>query len=183
MFHLFFFLSRFPPFLLGAGSQPRTCLRVQRRCVASREGLFFGVWLTDEAGAEVAQKLESKRDPALEEEVITWIKAKVGDRCRWTCISDCCLLQTGEDAHPLAEKLNDGLVLCKLANALKPGLVKAGPAKMPFHKMENINRFIEAAQKLGVKEQDVFATVDLYEAKNIVKVIDTLIALKRVTGN
>jgi hypothetical protein len=29
---------------------------------------------------EVAQKLESKRDPALEEEVITWIKAKVGRR-------------------------------------------------------------------------------------------------------
>ncbi len=72
--------------------------------------------------SEVAQKLESKRDPALEEEVITWIKAK-----------------TGEDAHPLAEKLNDGLVLCKLVNALKPGIVKAGPAKMPFHKMENVN--------------------------------------------
>lgn len=42
--------------------------------------------------------------------------------------------------------------------------------------------FIEAAQKLGVKEQDVFATVDLFEAKNMTKVIDTLAALKRVTG-
>lgn len=90
---------------------------------------------------------------------------------------------TGEDASPLATKLNDGLVLCKLVNAIKPGIVKAGPAKMPFHKMENINRFIEAAQKLGVKEVDVFATVDLYEAKNMTKVIDTLITLKRVTGN
>jgi hypothetical protein len=59
---------------------------------------------------------------------------------------------------------------------------QAGPAKMPFHKMENINRFIEAAQKLGVKELDVFATVDLYEAKNMTKVIDTLTTLKRVTG-
>lgn len=116
--------------------------------------------------AEVAAKLEAKRDPALEHEVIEWIKQK-----------------TGEDASPLAEKLNDGLVLCKLVNAIKPGIVKAGPAKMPFHKMENINRFIEAAQKLGVKELDVFATVDLYESKNITKVIDTLITLKRVTGN
>jgi hypothetical protein len=71
---------------------------------------------------EVAQKLESKRDPALEQEAISWVKAK-----------------TGEDAHPLAEKLNDGLILCKLVNALKPGIVKAGPAKMPFHRMENVD--------------------------------------------
>ena len=79
-------------------------------------------------------KLDSKRDPALEHEVVEWIKGK-----------------TGEDPSPLEEKLNDGLILCKLANAIKPGIVKAGPAKMPFHKMENINKFIEAAQKLGVK--------------------------------
>lgn len=49
--------------------------------------------------------------------------------------------------------------------------------------MENINRFIEAAQKLGVKELDVFATVDLYEAKNMTKVIDTLATLRRVVGD
>jgi len=115
--------------------------------------------------AEIKEKLEAKKDPALEHEVIQWIKEL-----------------TGEDADPLETKLNDGLVLCKLVNALKPGIVKAGPAKMPFHKMENINRFIEAGQKLGVKELDMFATVDLYEAKNMTKVIDTLIALKRVTS-
>jgi hypothetical protein len=131
--------------------------------------------------------LESKRDPALENEIVEWIKAK-----------------TGEDASPLEQKLNDGLILCKLVNAIKPGIVKAGPAKMAFHKMENINRFTEAAQKLGedfffflfffvfflfflndvsagVKELDVFATVDLYEGKNMVKVIDTLATLKRIT--
>ena len=52
-------------------------------------------------------------------------------------------------------------MLCKLANSLRPGIAKVGPAKMPFHKMENINRFIEAAQQLGVKELDVFAKIPL----------------------
>lgn len=57
--------------------------------------------------AEVAEKLAAKKDPALEHEVIEWIKAK-----------------TGEDASPLGDKLNDGLILCKLVNAIKPGIVK-----------------------------------------------------------
>lgn len=57
--------------------------------------------------AEVAAKLEAKKDPALEHEVIEWIKKL-----------------TGEDPAPLGEKLNDGLILCKLVNAIKPGIVK-----------------------------------------------------------
>merc|ERR1711964_740356 len=78
---------------------------------------------------------------------------------------------------------NNGKVLAQLCNAIKPGSVKV-PAKapgLPFKKMELIGQSLDAIMKIGVAEQDVFATVDLYEGKNMVKVIDTLIALKRIT--
>ena len=44
---------------------------------------------------------------------------------------------------------------------------------------ENIGRFLEACEKLGLRRTDCFMTVDLYEAKNLVPVVDCVVALKR----
>jgi len=48
--------------------------------------------------------------------------------------------------------------------------------------MENINKFLKALINFGFKSQDTFQTVDLYEQKNMVAVIDTILMLKRKTG-
>jgi hypothetical protein len=45
--------------------------------------------------------------------------------------------------------------------------------------MENINSFLQGAEKLGVPKNDLFQTIDLYENKNPVQVIDTIFAFAR----
>lgn len=45
--------------------------------------------------------------------------------------------------------------------------------------MENINAFLEALIKLGVPKHETFQTVDLYEGKNVVQVVDCIFAFSR----
>jgi len=81
------------------------------------------------------------------------------------------------------ESLKSGVLLCKLANKLKPGAVpRINNQRMPFMQMENISAFIAAAKELGVEDQYNFLTVDLFEGKNLSQVVTAIIALKRVMG-
>lgn len=45
--------------------------------------------------------------------------------------------------------------------------------------MENINSFLSGAEKLGVPRNDLFQTVDLFEFKNPLQVLDTIFAVAR----
>eukprot|EP00339_Tiarina_fusa_P015969 CAMPEP_0117041766 /NCGR_PEP_ID=MMETSP0472-20121206/29138_1 /TAXON_ID=693140 ORGANISM="Tiarina fusus, Strain LIS" /NCGR_SAMPLE_ID=MMETSP0472 /ASSEMBLY_ACC=CAM_ASM_000603 /LENGTH=204 /DNA_ID=CAMNT_0004752847 /DNA_START=22 /DNA_END=637 /DNA_ORIENTATION=+ len=116
--------------------------------------------------AELKAKQDGKYDANLEREVIDWINALV----------------PGSNLAPRAihEPLKSGVVLCNLANKISPGIVrKINNGKMPFIQMENINAFLVACKQLGVPDTDLFMTVDLYEAKNMPQVIQTLHALGR----
>ena len=71
--------------------------------------------------------------------------------------------------------LRDGQVLCALANALEPGAYAVKPTKLPFKQMENISAFCRWAKAHGVPGG--FETVDLFEAKDMVLVLQTLLNL------
>ncbi|KAJ2358534.1 Protein kinase of the Mitotic Exit Network [Coemansia sp. RSA 2618] len=87
------------------------------------------------------------------------------------------------DACTLRETLRDGVVLCRLINALRPGAVKRiNTKRLPFTQMENISNFLSAAQSLGLDSSDLFQTVDLYEGKNMPRVVMTLLAIARVVA-
>ena len=92
---------------------------------------------------------------------------------------------TGEKLGPnFAEALKSGIVLCKLANAVKPGSVrKINNGRMPFMLMENIGFFLDAVTASGIVTADKFQTVDLYEAKNMVQVIRCIHAYARANGH
>ena len=45
--------------------------------------------------------------------------------------------------------------------------------------MENIGKFLSAIKDMGVPAHDQFQTVDLFENKNILQVIDTIFAISR----
>ena len=83
------------------------------------------------------------------------------------------------------EWLRDGTVLVKLINDLTSGKagVKANVSTMPFKQMENIANFLAACRKsIGMRENDLFTSADLYDGKSRVNVINGLIACSRAAN-
>jgi len=114
-----------------------------------------------------AEKHIGKRDKFVESEIALWIEAVLDD-----CIPP----------KPFDELLKDGVLLCRVINALKEG--SCGKTKKPFTKeaqLENIKMFLDAAKAYGVPEEKLFQPADLNDASNIPAVINTLLALGRKT--
>ncbi|EDV25252.1 uncharacterized protein TRIADDRAFT_57010 [Trichoplax adhaerens] len=111
------------------------------------------------------RKISNQYDPEQEEYIRKWIEDVIGES-----------LPNGK----FSVVLKDGVILCNLINKLSPGsITKINNTKMPFKQMENIAKFIEATNKYGVPSRDLFQTVDLYEARNMIQVLRSLEALGR----
>ena len=118
---------------------------------------FYGL------SAEVKKKIASKYDPELEAQARAYLKKKSGQSVN----------------GDFAEALRDGTILCATANAIRPGICKGvKQSKMPFVRMENIGKFISAVASLGVRSNDSFMTIDLYEEKNLSQVVTCILALQ-----
>ncbi|KAI9099911.1 calponin homology domain-containing protein [Phlyctochytrium arcticum] len=115
---------------------------------------------------ELAAKAAAKYDPHREKEAREWVESITKEKV------------VGET---LQDGLRDGVLLCKLVNALTPSQpIKFNTSKMPFKQMENINSFLSAlSSTFHVPPSDQFQTIDLFENKNPMQVIDTLFALSR----
>ncbi|XP_059086580.1 leucine-rich repeat and calponin homology domain-containing protein-like isoform X6 [Tigriopus californicus] len=84
----------------------------------------------------------------------------------------------------LALSLQDGVVLCHIANHVKPRAVQsihvpspAVPKLNPAKCRRNVENFLLACRKLGVREIDLFAWDDLVPETNVLGVLSTLSAL------
>jgi len=116
--------------------------------------------------SERLSKLSAKYDKGLEAVVRKWIEEKIKES-----------LPSGD----FQSALKSGVALCQLINALKPGSVKSiNPSSLPFKQMENINNFITGAQAYGVRSEDLFQTVSLYEGSNMTQVLQALDNLMRL---
>ena len=101
---------------------------------------------------------------SLEEEVRRWIETMLG-------------VEITTDTHTF---LRDGVILCRLLNAVKPGTIKkVNKSAIAAFQMENITLFIRALREFGVAEQDLFTTLDLYEAKNMDAVLRGILSFGR----
>ncbi|ORZ02994.1 kinase-like domain-containing protein [Syncephalastrum racemosum] len=87
------------------------------------------------------------------------------------------------ESDDLHKELQNGVLLCRLINCLKPGTILAiGQKNMPFVQMANISLFLQGARELGLLSSDLFQTVDLYEAKDMGAVVNTILSLARLRG-
>jgi len=82
----------------------------------------------------------------------------------------------------VAEALKSGVQLCILAERVmgRGSIQYIKNARMPFHMMENISKFLDAIKSYGVPEISCFQTVDLYERKQLYKVVECLRAFAAV---
>ncbi|CAO3591706.1 unnamed protein product [Absidia cylindrospora] len=77
--------------------------------------------------------------------------------------------------------LKDGVILCGLVNNLRPGTIKTvGQKDLSFIKMDNITRFLQGARQLGLEDAHLFETIDLFEAKDMPRVIHTILTLSQL---
>lgn len=122
--------------------------------------------------AEMSDKIDSKWNKDLANEGFDWIRK-------------CLPHENGiprrvNSAEDVKNALKDGVILCKLANTIKPGSVKKiNTQKMPFMQMENIGKFLTACEHIGCEKTDLFQTVDLFEGSNIPSVIAAIHSLGR----
>lgn len=91
-------------------------------------------------------QINSKYSDELAAECLEWIKEVTGEP-----------INTSGDMDNFFEVLKDGVILCKLVNALQPATIKkVNESKMAFKCMENISAFLEHAKAFGVPVQETF---------------------------
>lgn len=67
-----------------------------------------------------------------------------------------------------------------MINVLQPGSVKNVKTKgSAFQLMENLAAYQKAVKKYGMSDEEIFQTVDLFEARNVKQVAISLMALGR----
>ena len=82
----------------------------------------------------------------------------------------------------LQEELKDGIILCRLVNAIEPGVCpKPSTARMAFKQMDNIGNYLKACADLGVPSEDTFQTISLYEGQVVIMIIVIFIIIVTIT--
>ena len=126
---------------------------------------------------ELANKNAAKFDPDLANDALDWIRDVFEEEQEDMGLLPENEIQTEKEVQELLE---DGIILCKLVNVIKPGVVKKIHAnKMAFKKMENISNFLKACEGMGCQRADLFQSVDLFDGNNINQVINGICALGR----
>ena len=98
-----------------------------------------------------------------------------------SCVPPQMVGESAPDESALHAWLRSGERLCQLVNVLQPGSVgRIAKSEMPFPQMENIETYLRACLQLGVPQQDLFTTPDLFNAKNMGAVVRNLHSLGRV---
>ena len=128
--------------------------------------------------AELARKKAAKFDAGLANEAFEWI----GEVLRHAGNGGDVVGRIKEvnDEKEVQTILKDGVILCHLANSIKPGSVKKiNSGSMAFKQMENVGNFLGFCEAVGCNKSDMFQTVDLYEGTNIPQVVNGIFALGR----
>ncbi|CAG8441430.1 8358_t:CDS:10 [Ambispora leptoticha] len=103
----------------------------------------------------------------------------IGEAKEWI---EACVAEEIEPIVELEESLRNGIVLAKLARSFEPTVVPKiyMAPKLQFRHSDNINFFFLAIRKVGLPDIFWFELTDLYEKKNIPRVIYCIHALSHL---
>nr|CAD2192851.1 unnamed protein product [Meloidogyne enterolobii] len=118
--------------------------------------------------AEAQQKVHGKFDSQFAQQIFGWISYVTGET-----------LPTTGDINEFISTLKDGVLLCKLVNALSRNSdEKVNNSVLPFRYAANIAYFLSFVGNY-VGKNELFKTVDLYEGQDPNSVLVCLAALAR----
>jgi hypothetical protein len=104
--------------------------------------------------ADIATKEEFKYNPEVEAAAQRWIE-KVLDLPPNAGLS-------------FYQFLKSGVVLCNLGNKIQPAILPhIYEGSLPYRQMENIGWYIKACQQLGMRDEELFETADLFSERNL----------------
>ncbi|THD27702.1 Transgelin [Fasciola hepatica] len=126
---------------------------------------------------QVNRRLNSKYDASSEAEAIGWLNKLTGENVPLGRENVCAALKNGQILIKLANAVYAGTSPLPPAAAKKKHPFKANTMTAPFKQMENIQMFLNAAEAYGVPHASLFQTVDLYEARNMAQVLNTILQL------
>ncbi|KAG1053095.1 hypothetical protein G6F43_004806 [Rhizopus delemar] len=109
-------------------------------------------------------------------EAIEWIESFLGEKIDDNDNKEASIVH-------LEKTLHDGVVLAKLAQRIHPGIISSiisGDAKFKFLRSNNINAFLTVLSEVGLPSIFWFEFVDLYDGKNMPKVIYCIHALSHL---
>ncbi|CAK5088542.1 unnamed protein product [Meloidogyne enterolobii] len=118
--------------------------------------------------AEVQQSVHVKFDSQFAQQIFGWISSVTGET-----------LPSNGDINEFISTLKDGVLLCKLVNALSRNSdEKVNNSVLPFRYAANIAYFLSFVGNY-VGKNELFKTVDLYEGQDPNSVLVCLAALAR----
>lgn len=114
--------------------------------------------------AEIAKKIEKKTEPLIEP-MCKWLYEVVGE-------------EATDQQFP--DSLKSGRLLCALMNKLWPGIIPDVHTRpIALLERENIQKYLDACAKMGIRKDDLFGISDLYEEKYLAGVVQNVYAVAR----
>ncbi|KAJ3189250.1 hypothetical protein HDU85_002875 [Gaertneriomyces sp. JEL0708] len=104
----------------------------------------------------------------------------IGEAKEWI---EACIKQEIAPIDQLEEELRNGIVLAHLSKFFQPEAVKkiyGDRTRLHWKHSDNVNYFFEACKRVGLPELFLFELTDLYDKKNIPKVIYCIHALSHL---
>jgi len=118
---------------------------------------------SDSVHEHIQKRLETKLDKTREAKARAWLEEVLGEKFEE---------ETFQDA------LKSGVRLCNALNKVYPNSVPKVAATGPvFVQRENIGNYVKACGRLGFNKSNLFETTDLYDGKNMTKVVENVYEL------
>jgi hypothetical protein len=118
---------------------------------------------SDTIHEHIAKRNELKLDKTREAKARSWLEELLGEKF---------------EEESFQEALKTGVRLCNALNKVYPQSVpKIATTGPVFVHRENIGNYVKACARLGFNKSNLFETADLYDGKNLTKVVENVYEL------